>query len=85
MPTRLLARSHARAAPERDVHVTVLTPLVHASSISPFLDAPYPTKLLWSRTIFPFPYRTYRRSIKRVMRLRLFASVFLIQSDLPSI
>ena len=68
MPTRLIARSQARAAPESDLHGTVFTPLVHASSIPPFLDAPYPTKSLLNRTIFSFHYRTYRRSIKAVMR-----------------
>ena len=36
MPTRPFACSSARAAPERDLHVTLLVPLVHASERPPF-------------------------------------------------
>ena|SRR2546430_1378063 len=69
MPTRLFVCSAARAVPKHNgLHVTVLTPLVHASGRPPFLDARSPTKSLWNRINFSFPYRTYRSSIKRVMR-----------------
>jgi hypothetical protein len=47
-----------------------LPPLGTRSGSPPCLDARFPTKSLWNGMIFSFPYGAYRRSIKRVMRLR---------------
>ena len=68
MPTRLFACSSVRAAPARGLHMTLLVPLVLALEGPPFLAARFPTKSLWNRINFSFPCRTYRSSIKGVMR-----------------
>ena len=69
MPTRLFACSAACADPDYGLHVTVLDPPRVRVRASPLSLTRSPTKSLWKRINFSFPCRTYRSSVKAVMRL----------------